>query len=187
MVRHVRDAVSPLTGKPLKLSVLTGDNADSQQYNETRWFIDVLDGHRRIEPDSGVHKAVSGCTLPPGLEYSDNGSVYDGVRGGGGAGPDGGYYEPDGEGDGDGYTPDRARNQAEVPGPHADVTVRDFPGLFELSQQSFDAKGLGIPCTRPSATTTRSCRATARTPSSGHSARARRRSTRATTRSCAAA
>jgi metallophosphoesterase (TIGR03767 family) len=141
MVRQVRDAVSPVTGRHAELTVLTGDNADSQQYNETRWFVDILDGRRTIDPDSGIHRAVGSC----GAGYLDNGSVYDGVRGGGGPGPDTGYYEPDGEGDGDGYTPDRARNQAEVPGPHADVTVRDFPGLFEAAQGRFEAEGLSMP------------------------------------------
>jgi metallophosphoesterase (TIGR03767 family) len=145
MVRRVRDARSPVTGRPAELTVLTGDNADSQQYNETRWFIDIIDGRRTIEPDSGNHRAVGSCTTPPGVTYVDNGSVYDGVRGGGRPGPDTGYYEPDGEGDGDGYTPDRERNQAEVPGPHADVTVRDFPGLFEAAQGRFESRGLRMP------------------------------------------
>jgi metallophosphoesterase (TIGR03767 family) len=141
MVRQVRDATSPLTGARMALTVLTGDNADSQQFNETRWFIDLLDGRKKVVPDSGVEALAPGC----GPGYADNGSPYDGVRGGGGVGPDTGYYEPDGAGDGDGYTPDRARNQAEVPGPHADVTVRDFPGLFEAAQKPFDAVGLGMP------------------------------------------
>src|SRR3712207_604518 len=44
MVRQARNAVSPVTAKQLDLAILTGDNADSQQYNETRWFIDILDG-----------------------------------------------------------------------------------------------------------------------------------------------
>src|SRR5918998_1540798 len=44
MVRNVRNATSPVTGAQLDFSILTGDNADSQQYNETRWFIDILDG-----------------------------------------------------------------------------------------------------------------------------------------------
>jgi 3',5'-cyclic AMP phosphodiesterase CpdA len=164
MVRQARNSVSPVTGKTLDFTILTGDNADSQQYNETRWFIDILDGttgpenpdpemspttgnDRKIVPDSGVHERVTPatCGAIPFATYRDNGSIYDGVRGGGRPGQDPGYYEPDGEGDGDGYTPDRVRNQAEVPGPHADVTVRDFPGLFEAAQQPFEAVGLGMP------------------------------------------
>jgi metallophosphoesterase (TIGR03767 family) len=138
MVRQARSATSPLTGARLALTMLTGDNADSQQHNETRWFIDILDG-RKIVPDSGVPELARGC-----VGYVDNGSVYDGVRDNGGPGQDAGYYEPDGEGDGDGYTPDRNRNKAEA-APHADVTVRDFPGLFEAAQAPFQAVGLGMP------------------------------------------
>ena len=162
MVRQARNTVSPVTGAPLDLTILTGDNADSQQFNETRWFIDILDGttgpenpdpemddrpgaDRKIVPDSGIPSLVPGCGAPVAARYSDNGSIYDGVRGGGRPGMDTGYYEPDGEDDGDGYTPDRTRNQAEVPGPQADVTVRDFPGLFEAAQQPFEAVGLGMP------------------------------------------
>jgi metallophosphoesterase (TIGR03767 family) len=154
MVRQARNTTSPITGAQLDLTILTGDNADSQQHNETRWFVDILDGTtghgnpdpemnsghgRKIVPDSGVEAAVGGC--PSG--YVDNGSPYDGVRGGGGPGEDAGYYEPDGEGDGDGYTPDRVRNKEA--GPQVDVTVRDFPGLFEAAQEPFEAVGLGMP------------------------------------------
>ena len=160
MVRQARNTVSPVTGAQLDLTILTGDNADSQQYNETRWFVDILDGttgpgnpdpemddrpgaDRKIVPDSGVPSQIAQTC--GALPYRDNGSVYDGVRGGGRVGQDIGYYEPDGADDGDGYTPDRVRNQGEVPGPHADVTVRDFPGLFEAAQEPFEAVGLGMP------------------------------------------
>jgi 3',5'-cyclic AMP phosphodiesterase CpdA len=50
MVRQARNAVSPVTAKRLDLAILTGDNADSQQYNETRWFIDILDGTTNSSP-----------------------------------------------------------------------------------------------------------------------------------------
>jgi hypothetical protein len=163
MVRQARNTTSPVTGARLDLTILTGDNADSQQYNETRWFIDLLDGttgagnpdpemdegptaesgDNKIVPDSGIEATCEG------VEPVDNGSVYDGVRGGGRPGQDTGYYEPDGsagaQDDGDGYSPDRQRNQAEVPGPQGDVTVRDFPTLFEAAQEPFEAVGLGMP------------------------------------------
>src|SRR5215212_8629739 len=107
MVRQARNTTSPVTGATLDLTILTGDNADSQQYNETRWFIDILDGtvsganpdpemspgsasDRKIVPDSGVPTTACGATP---------GSLYDGVRGGGGPGQDAGYYNPDGDDD----------------------------------------------------------------------------------------
>jgi metallophosphoesterase (TIGR03767 family) len=133
MVRAVRGTASPISGRPLALAILTGDNADSQQFNETRWFIDVLDG-RTIDPNSGIPTAE--C---PGRA----GSVYDGVRGGG---RPIGYYDPDASGpgtDGDGYSPNRGEN-ASAPG-GKDVTVRDFPGLFEAANRRFRARGLRIP------------------------------------------
>jgi hypothetical protein len=159
MVRQARNTTSPITGERLALTILTGDNADSQQHNETRWFIDLLDGttgpgnpdpemddrpgeDRKIVPDSGRHEgAADAC----GAAYQDNRSIYDGVRGGGRPGQDTGYYEPDGPEDGDGYTPDRERNQVETGSPQGDVTVRDFPRLFERAQAPFEAVGLGMP------------------------------------------
>ena len=159
MVRQARNTTSPITGERLDLTILTGDNADSQQHNETRWFIDILDGttgpgnpdpemddrpgdDRKIVPDSGRHdQAAEAC----GAAYDDNDSIYDGVRDSGATGPDPGYYEPDGEGDGDGYTPDRVRNRIETGNPEVDVTVRDFPGLLEDAQAPFEAVGVGMP------------------------------------------
>src|SRR3954451_2871850 len=117
MVRQARNTTSPVTGARLDLTILTGDNADSQQYNETRWFIDILDGttgngnpdpemdtstgaDRKIVPDSGIAEALPTCGPAALAAYHDNGSIYDGVRDDGRVGPDTGYYEPDGEGDG---------------------------------------------------------------------------------------
>jgi 3',5'-cyclic AMP phosphodiesterase CpdA len=165
MVRQARNAVSPVTGEQLDLAILTGDNADSQQYNETRWFIDILDGTdtaanpdpemetpdaaatpgRKVNPNSGI--PTTACEATPG-------SVYDGVRDRGirpdpepaPAALDAGYYDPDTSdnprADGDGYLPDRADNIRET---GRDVTVRDFPGLLESANEPFEAIGLDLP------------------------------------------
>jgi 3',5'-cyclic AMP phosphodiesterase CpdA len=146
MVRAARNTTSPVTAEQLDLAILTGDNADSQQFNETRWFIDILDGTtgprptgaEKIDPNSGI--PIPGCEATPG-------SIYDGVRDNGVTGsPDQGFYEPDESGDqsdGDGYSPLREQNFEETPG--RDVTVRDFPNLFEAANHPFEALGLGMP------------------------------------------
>jgi 3',5'-cyclic AMP phosphodiesterase CpdA len=46
--------------KPIDFVIQTGDATDSSQWNELRWFIDVMDG-KTIDPDSGAHE---GSTLP---------------------------------------------------------------------------------------------------------------------------
>lgn len=133
MVRQARNTTSPVTGERLDLTIVTGDNADSQQHNETRWFIDTLDGGRKIDPNSGI--PVPGCEATPG-------TIYDGVRN---SGQLVGYYEPDlsrSQEDGDGYSPYPEQNEAET---GRNVKVRDFPGLFERDNQPFQSVGLDMP------------------------------------------
>ena len=43
---------------PFDFGISLGDDANSNQYNELRWFIDVMDG-KRITPSSGAHKGAN--------------------------------------------------------------------------------------------------------------------------------
>jgi metallophosphoesterase (TIGR03767 family) len=140
MVEQVRNTNSPVDGRNLELVMTTGDNTDNTQCNETRWMVDLMDGEE-VDPDSGLDapKTFTASELciaptsapavptPPGCDITPNGTLYDGVRGGGE------YYEPDssepGE-DGPGYRPDQGARE-----------IRDFPGLFEEMNQPFDATG----------------------------------------------
>ena len=133
MVRQLRGATSPVTGRPLELVVSTGDSADNTQLNETRWFIDLLDGGA-VNPDSGVPRT---CGVPRSR------SVYHGVRGGRR------YYEPDRSSraggasvDGPGYSPRPDDNRAEA---GRSASVRDYRTLFERMNRPFRAVGLGLP------------------------------------------
>jgi hypothetical protein len=51
-VRSIRRA--PATGVRFRFAVCTGDNIDNEQFNELRWFIDLMDGGKSVTPDTGA-------------------------------------------------------------------------------------------------------------------------------------
>lgn len=120
----------------LRFAITTGDLADNQQLNETRWFKTVLDGGQ-VDPFSG--KAISAtnpCATDPSIAAALNAAVaarqYTGV-----ADYDdypglearyGGYWDPD---------------VAPPGGPYA--AFPRYPGLLERAQQPFTAAGLDVP------------------------------------------
>lgn len=50
-IRGIRRA--PATGTRFRFAVCTGDNIDNEQFNELRWFVDLMDGGKTVSPDSG--------------------------------------------------------------------------------------------------------------------------------------
>ena len=59
---HVLDAavqtINALHGQtPFDFGISLGDDANNNEYNELRWFIDVMDG-KRITPSSGAHRGA---------------------------------------------------------------------------------------------------------------------------------
>ena len=122
----------------MRLAITTGDLADNQQLNETRWFKAVLDGGQ-VDPFSGTPVTGSECgSQPPETLARINAAVaarsYTGVA----------DYDDYREAPADRFAgfwdPDEA---APTGGPYAGFPR--YPGLLEAAQRPFRAAGLDVP------------------------------------------
>ena len=65
MVKSFSDLrISPLSGAPMGVALVTGDSADMHNHQELRWYIDVLDGGR-LTPSSSPGGAYVGVQAWP--------------------------------------------------------------------------------------------------------------------------
>jgi metallophosphoesterase (TIGR03767 family) len=135
-----RSPVKQGNGKRGKLAfaLTTGDLADNQQFNETKWFRTVLDGGT-VDPFSGQAVDATNC---PGISAGDTARInadvaarnYTGV-----ADYDDYASSPDDRKAGF-WDPDVA---APVAGPYS--AFPRYPGLLERAQAPFKAVGLKVP------------------------------------------
>jgi 3',5'-cyclic AMP phosphodiesterase CpdA len=136
MIRQLNrfTAASPVadgTGaqRAMDLTINTGDAADSQQLNETRWVRTLLEGGP-LNPNSGVGKASYSHPLCPNLFVpgAAEAARYTGVQDYDdyleGAFPE--FYDPDAP-----------------KGPHA--AWPKYPGLMDKAQRAFAAAGVDVP------------------------------------------
>jgi len=61
-IRRIK--LGPVTGTRVRFVICTGDNLDNEQFNELRWFIDLMDGGKQVAPNSGgpAYEGVQAAT-----------------------------------------------------------------------------------------------------------------------------
>ncbi len=102
----------------MKLVITTGDSADNQQINETKWVVALLEGGR-LNPNSGVEGLTCGRIAAPAGEAAR----YTGVQDDDDVLESGRFYDPD-----------------RPSGPFA--AFPRYPGLMDRAQVPFEAAGL---------------------------------------------
>ncbi len=59
------------TGRPIDFAIHTGNAADNAQFNELRWFVNVMDGGTPVYPDSGAIGYQGVQPFSPAPNYND--------------------------------------------------------------------------------------------------------------------
>jgi metallophosphoesterase (TIGR03767 family) len=116
-------AASPLAAggrrARMEFAITTGDSADSQQLNETRWVVRLLEGGT-IDPNSGVGDGSCGTDPAEAPRYTGVSDMDDYIV------PTTEFYDPD-----------------EPQGPWA--AWPQYPGLLDRAQVPFQTPGLDVP------------------------------------------
>ncbi len=105
----------------MALTITTGDSADSQQINEVKWVVRLLEGGT-LNPNSGVENAVCGALAGPAGEAAR----YTGVQDDDDVLESGRFYDPD------------RPSGAFAAWPR-------YPGLMDRAQAPFEVEGLKRP------------------------------------------
>jgi metallophosphoesterase (TIGR03767 family) len=111
---------SPISKAKMKLVITTGDSADNQQRNETRWVVRLLEGGT-LNPNSGMNDPPAGCPAEGAAPKYTGIQDYD-------------DYPP---GNSSFYDPDDPR------GPYA--AWPKYAGLMDRAERAFQTPGLKVP------------------------------------------